>query len=249
MKERLLATSDCETCRDGWISQPVNTVSSLAYVATGALLARDAQRLPPDARRATRVLAGTIAAAGLGSVAYHGPGGRLSRWAHDATLVAASGLLAQRDLALAFDRPPPGPAALAVVPVAAMAACSPRTSAATQMGVGAVAIGAAVARRVHEADQAPPSVPVDHSALGATWAVGAALHVAGRTGGPLCRPGSRWQAHAAWHVLSAVGLWLGARPGPARRSGRCALLVTDPARKGTPTDQNSPPRSPRPSGQ
>ena len=166
MAERLLATSDCEACRDGWISQPVNTASSLAYVATGALLARDAQALPPRARTATRVLAATIAAAGLGSVLYHGPGGRLSRWAHDATLVAASGLLAQRDLAITFDRPPPGPAALSVVPVAAMAACAPRTSAAAQMAVGAVAIGAAVSRRVHEADEAPATAPLLHSGLG-----------------------------------------------------------------------------------
>ncbi|WCO66943.1 hypothetical protein PO878_20835 [Iamia majanohamensis] len=212
MTERLLATSDCEACRPGWVSQPANTLSSLAYVATGGLLARDARRLPRAERTATRVLAGAIAAAGLGSVLYHGPGGRLSRWAHDATLVAASGLLAQRDLAVLADRPAPGPLALAAVPLAAVAATTPRTSALAQLATGAVAIGAGVARRVDEREQAPPSAPVAHSALGATWALGATLHVTGRTGGPLCRPDSPLQAHAAWHVLSAVGLWLGARP-------------------------------------
>ncbi len=217
MSARLLATSDCETCRDGWVSQPVNTISSLAYVVTGALLARDARALPPAERTATVALAGAVAAAGVGSVLYHGPGGRASRWAHDASLVAASGLLAQRDLAAVADRPPPGPVALAAVPVAATLACTPRTSAAAQAVTGAMAVGAAVARRVQEADAAPPSAPRAHSALGATWLLGAAAHVLGRSGGPLCRPDSPVQAHAAWHVLSAVGLWLGGRSTPRPR--------------------------------
>jgi hypothetical protein len=41
-------------------------------------------------------------------------------------------------------------------------------------------------------------------------AIGACLHVAGRTGSPACRPASRWQPHAAWHVVSAAALvtWL-----------------------------------------
>lgn len=40
---------------------------------------------------------------------------------------------------------------------------------------------------------------------------GAALvaYLAGRTGGPLCDPGSRLQPHAAWHVAGALalGIW------------------------------------------
>jgi hypothetical protein len=39
------------------------------------------------------------------------------------------------------------------------------------------------------------------------WIAAALLaYVLGRTGSPWCRPGSLWQPHAAWHVLSAVGL-------------------------------------------
>ena len=45
-----------------------------------------------------------------------------------------------------------------------------------------------------------------------TLAVGTLLNVLGRTGGPLCRPKSVLQGHAAWHVLSAAGTRvLGAR--------------------------------------
>ena len=35
-----------------------------------------------------------------------------------------------------------------------------------------------------------------------------AAYVAGRTGSVLCHPATVWQPHAAWHVLSAVGLGL-----------------------------------------
>ena len=41
----------------------------------------------------------------------------------------------------------------------------------------------------------------------APWAVLAIVaYVAGRSGSPWCRPTSLWQPHAAWHVLSALGL-------------------------------------------
>jgi uncharacterized membrane protein YfcA len=43
-------------------------------------------------------------------------------------------------------------------------------------------------------------------AAGAGAVTGLAAYVAGRTGGPLCRPESLWQLHAAWHALSALAL-------------------------------------------
>lgn len=40
----------------------------------------------------------------------------------------------------------------------------------------------------------------------------AVLQSLSRTGGPLCRPASRWQGHAGWHLLSAASLgWWGVR--------------------------------------
>jgi hypothetical protein len=49
---------------------------------------------------------------------------------------------------------------------------------------------------------------------------GAAVNLAGRTGGPLCDPDSLLQGHAAWHLLTAgaVAVWATATldpPGPA----------------------------------
>jgi len=68
-----LGDGDCEKLRDGWIGQPVNTVSSLGYVAVGTWILVRTRHLP----RAERITAGAygafVAISGAGSVAYHGP--------------------------------------------------------------------------------------------------------------------------------------------------------------------------------
>lgn len=86
-----VAASDCERIRPGLIGQPANTVSSLAFVVAAVPIARRA--------RATRSLAwaGVAASAaleGLGSVAYHGPGGRRAKAVHDIGLVALAATMA-----------------------------------------------------------------------------------------------------------------------------------------------------------
>jgi drug/metabolite transporter (DMT)-like permease len=84
-----VACDDCERIRPGLVAQPVNTASSVALCLAGAAL------LHRRAHRPGRVLGVLAIAAGLGSVAYHGPGGRPSRVAHDASAVAlAAGVVA-----------------------------------------------------------------------------------------------------------------------------------------------------------
>ena len=85
-----VATSDCEAVRPGLIGQPANTVSSLGFVAAGAVIDRMARR---RGRPAWRVVAVAAAVEGLGSVAYHGPGGSWSKRLHDAGLVALAASL------------------------------------------------------------------------------------------------------------------------------------------------------------
>jgi len=76
-----LAWSDCERVRPGFIAQPVNTWSSLAYCVAGAwIIARG----PIASRVPSPVLGGMAVVAGVGSVAYHGPGGLPAHVAHDA---------------------------------------------------------------------------------------------------------------------------------------------------------------------
>jgi len=101
-----LGGSDCEALHDGWLGQPVNSLSSLAYVVAGAYVLQ--MRGPP----APGVALGAV---GLGSLLYHGP---MPSWAevlHDGSLVAlaAAMVLAWRERSLC--RPP----ALAVLAAAA----------------------------------------------------------------------------------------------------------------------------------
>ncbi|MET0902170.1 MAG: hypothetical protein ABWZ52_02925 [Acidimicrobiales bacterium] len=78
------AESDCEDIRPGLIGQPANTVSSLALVAAALPIARAARRRQQPAWAA---VAAATAVEGLGSVAYHGPGGRWAKKLHDGGLV------------------------------------------------------------------------------------------------------------------------------------------------------------------
>lgn len=188
----MVAASDCEHCRDGVVTQPANTVSSLAYVAAGADLLR---RPDPD-----RHFAWAVIAVGVGSVAYHGPGGVAGKWAHDASLIAMFGLLALTDATKADGRPMPDAAVAGVVGAAAVLA-HPRTTDYAQGAAGAVAIAAEARRHITQATlrEAAVSMPL--------MASGLVLHLLGRTGERWCRPDSLLQPHAAWHTLSAAALW------------------------------------------
>ena len=131
-----LGAGDCERLHDGLIAQPVNTVSALAYVAVGAWLVGGAvaRGAPLDRRRLAFGMA--VAAAGVGSVDYHGPGSPAARLLHDGGLYAVVGYVAWTEVARRVGRrsgtglprtarPPGRPAAyrLALAAAAAGAAC------------------------------------------------------------------------------------------------------------------------------
>jgi hypothetical protein len=197
--ERVLATSDCERCRPGLVSQPANAVSSLAYVVAGAAMLRGAARTGPT----ETALAWATVAAGVGSVAYHGPGGAVGRYAHDAGLIAMLGFLALSDVErLTGERRPAG---LAAVPLVAAVGAAPRLSPATQALAGltaAIAEGARLRRTGR-----PGGTARERLVAAPALALGLAAQGFGRTGGPWCRPDSLLQPHALWHVLTAGALW------------------------------------------
>jgi hypothetical protein len=207
--ERVLASSDCEALREGWITQPANTISSLAYVGVGVGLVHEARHRPPDQRRAACTAAVALAAVGLGSVAYHGPGGVLGRRLHDASIVAATGFLALGDLQRVRRRPRPGPRELAALAGLALGSTGPRTSAPAQAMAGGLAVVADGAAWWTD----PTGSRARRLRTGATalWLLGGTAQGTGRTGGPACRPDGRLQVHAGWHLLSALALGLTAR--------------------------------------
>lgn len=174
------------------MSQPANTVSSLAYVAAGTDLL-----LQPDP---DKPFAWALIGVGLGSVAYHGPGGVAGKWAHDASLLAMLGLMALSDVTVAEGRAMPA-ASIAAVVAASGAAAHPRTTDVAQGAFGALAVAAAARRYARNDDLKVLTVALP------LWTAGLTLQILGRTGQPLCRPSSPFQAHAAWHVLSAAALW------------------------------------------
>jgi hypothetical protein len=205
-----VAASDCERCRPGLVAQPVNAASSLAFVATGVALVAGADRASvPGAEAAVGWAA---VAAGLGSVAYHGPGTSAGRYVHDATLVGLLATVVVADVGRITGRRVPQ-AALAAVPLLALAGAVPRWSMPTQAVVG---VAATVSESVRIAGL--PSTAAGrwrHRAAGLVAGAGALGHVLGRSGGPWCRPDSRLQPHALWHTAMAVALGLRALDPPA----------------------------------
>jgi hypothetical protein len=92
-----LGAGDCERLRDGLIAQPVNTASALALVAVGAWLVGRGLRADSGVSRIGFGLA--VAAAGVGSVDYHGPGSSAARLLHDGTLYVVVGFVAWHEVA------------------------------------------------------------------------------------------------------------------------------------------------------
>lgn len=95
-----LGASDCEALRDGWLGQPVNGLSSLAYVAAGAyvLLRQDV----PQAR----ALATALGAVGVGSFLYHGPMPPGAELVHDGSIVVLAAVILVAWASDGFHRPP-----------------------------------------------------------------------------------------------------------------------------------------------
>lgn len=193
---------DCERCRDGLISQPINAASSLGYVAAGAASLRTGS----DQEPIEHVVGWSTIAAGIGSVAFHGPGGRRSRFVHDAGLLSLLGSIAVANLFRRADRRCDWPIA-AAVPVAATALAGSRWNDAAQVAVGTVTVVSEATRLAADGF----SGDLANQLIGPVAGVGALAHLLGRTGGPLCSPDSLAQPHAAWHLITAATVWLRAR--------------------------------------
>jgi hypothetical protein len=207
----LASSGDCER-RPGRWRQPVNTLSSSAYVIAGAVMGEAARRR----RRgpAPAALAAALVLEGVGSAAFHGRGDRFAHALHDLPLLVLAGhvagwhvgRLARGAPARTADRAALAGGASAVV---LGGVARRRWPLATDAVVGASALTTAVAdgaaRRLGLA-------PVWHAPLAGLLAASTVAWWAGRSGSRWCRPASRAQAHALWHAGSAAVLaWWGHR--------------------------------------
>lgn len=176
------AAADCELIRFDLLGQPVNTITTLAFVVAGIWLLR---------RASSRWVGIALIATGFGSFLFHGPMPAWSEWAHDVTLAwlivavgALGGRWEARSLILAL-------LALGIVFAVAPGLADPIAIALTLIVVGSIILSR---RSVNEL---------------APLAFVAAVAVLGRLGstaGPLCDPGSPFQLHGLWHVGAAVGV-------------------------------------------
>jgi Ceramidase len=210
-----VGTSDCEHIGQGLLGQPVNTLSSLAYVAVGALLLRRALAIRSTERAVLTGYAATVIAVGLGSAAFHGLMPSWGRFAHDFSIASVLTFVIGYDVALARDagvRAAFAGFGVLLAVSAVVLAVWPDTSNALHsvLVVGAVIAEVAVARSPKRLAAARGLVrePAVWIVGAAVLAIGAGLNALGRTDAPLCDPDSVAQLHGVWHVLTAVVLWI-----------------------------------------
>ena len=197
-----MAGSDCELIGAGWLAQPANAWSSGAYLVAAAFVLARRHRA---GAASLAVVAGAVALGlvSLGSIAYHGPQPPWAEAAHDWSIAALLLALVVRG---AVDRPSFELHRIYLVGAGALAAATALVLAApfsTQLVHGSLAVALVVSEAGRRRD--PSAKPgVAHRVALAAVGSGLLLYLLGRTGGPLCSPASPFQAHAGWHVLTAV---------------------------------------------
>lgn len=205
-----VAIGDCERVRNV-IGQPVNVITSLAMSGIGLGLVVAARGWAgADRRRALRLVGVTLVATGLGSAAFHGPGGSLAHVAHDASITALP-LVFAVTLAGAGSRVDPlvpyaiGLTAIVVARLATPAAFTVSTGLAVIALVVTLAVTVGRGRRAGAIDPAWLATAVG------LLVAGGLLHAWSRTGQVLCHPDSPLQGHALWHLVAALAVVAAAR--------------------------------------
>jgi hypothetical protein len=200
-----IGESDCENIGSGFLAQPVNAVSSLAFAVFGIVVLFSMSNRE-TVERSNRMTFGILMiGTGIGSVLFHGPQGQAGKYLHDVTFVLTLLALATMNLVgiLHWSRQRTrailGGTAVGVLTLLFVWPSSTNIVA----GVAFVAVvGVDIA--LHRS-----------GTVRRRWWIGAILamvvaaffFLAGRTGGPLCDSSSLLQGHALWHIVSGAALW------------------------------------------
>ena len=175
-----------------------NAVSAAGYLLAAGTVTWGtiAGRLP----RHSLVLAAAVALEGVGSILAHGTGGDGAILVHDLALLAMVGYVAGWHLGRLGGRALAGAVTGAVSATLVGAAAWPwfrgAGSLVATLALATIAVSEVVARR-----RGAPAVWT--GPLLAVAVVAGLAWFAGRTGSPLCDPGSLLQLHAVWHLLTA----------------------------------------------
>ena len=200
----LAQLGDCEAIHGGFLAQPANTWSSLAFGVVGLAVGMSAGAAR-DRERTDRVVFGLLlVATGIGSFFFHGPRPPFGQFLHDVGFLAALWFLLTANLMGAHgvsDRDTRIVESAGIAVIAAILGLAPgATNVLAVILVVGLIIGDFALRR--ESAPSPRWYATALVALG----IGLAMFLAGRTGSPLCDSMRLWQAHAGWHILAAVFL-------------------------------------------
>lgn len=200
-----IGESDCEHIGGGFLAQPVNAISSLAFVVFGIILVISAVSEPRNEKTNRFIVGALMIATGVGSVLFHGPQGPASHFLHDATILLTltaivamniAGLLHWKEKRVWLILGTTG------VLVTVLLLMWPSSTNA----VAAVALIILVAQDVALHRSGSLRTRWWIVAI-AAMAVALLFFVAGRTGSPFCDSASLLQGHALWHILAATALW------------------------------------------
>lgn len=181
----MITHDDCEMVVDGFLRQPLNSLTALALVIAGLLVLT---------RTRMAWVGWGLIATGIGSFIFHGPMPSWGEWIHDVTLawlilmIAGIGRPWEKATRL------PGLVTLCVLLAFAPGMGDPLAAGLTVVGV--------INLLAHDRSG---------RTLGPLMFL-AAVAILGRMGstdGPWCTPESVWQLHGLWHVgaATAVAWW------------------------------------------
>jgi hypothetical protein len=196
--------TDCEAFHDGWLLQPVNAWSSLAFAVAGIGVMAWAQRVEGHERLLRIIFGLVMIATGVGSFLFHGFDSSIAQFLHDITFLTAIWVLAMINLSeiRRWLRPVGwGVVSVGVGVFSIALLVGPQL---TNLLTIVVTIALVAADIAHHRRVPAPSVWYWVS-LGA-MVLAVAAFVLGRTSGPLCDPDSFFQGHASWHKLSAAAI-------------------------------------------
>ena len=206
-----IGESDCELLRDEALAQPVNALTSFAYVAVGLLvITRASVAKRPIA--AALVYGTCLVGVGLGSVLFHGPQPDGSRILHDLPILFTVVFIVAYDLSLVSSRVrhPMVLFTLGAVVATVLTIIDPNLGAgATGLGVVAIAVLEFLIYRRRLRPATTRRQRQGYLTIIAVAAIAGATWLLGRTDSPACDPDAVFQFHGLWHVISALvfGLW------------------------------------------
>lgn len=196
--------TDCEVFSDGWLLQPVNAMSSLAFSLAGALVIAWARRAEGH-ERTLRVIVGlSMVMTGLGSFLFHGFDSPVAQFLHDITFLVTIWILAVINVSETrrWSRHVGwGTVGIGAVAFSVALVIGPRITNVLTLVVAVVLVAADLT--LHR-DGSVRTSWYWISLVAMILAI--AAFVLGRTSGPLCDPSSLLQGHGVWHVLSAIAI-------------------------------------------